>query len=224
MKNVFPAAIAALAFAVTAIPASAAPREGPIEWSDAPRSQRELHEFAACVAAGETRQARAVLAMDYRTPEYNRAMMRLLQGGRYCLHHSRLGGNLRFFAGRIAEALLVRSLRGGALAQRVAHDPAMPPIQARDETELMAFCTVRAAPAQVAALFATRPTSAEEVAAIHALTPQVAQCLPAGATGHFNRAALRSILDLAAYRLSAYNSPAQSASIAGPNLQGSIAR
>lgn len=226
MKMRFSGVIAAFGLAVSALPAAAQlPEHRPL-WSDAPqsRSQPELHQFAACVAQGETRRAREVLAMDYRTPAYNQALVQLLDRSRSCLEHSRLAGNHRFFAARIAEALLVRDMAGGDLGRRVAYDPARPPIQARDETELMAFCTVRAAPEKVAAMFATRPAGPEEAAAIQALMPQVSQCLAAGATGQFNRAALRSILDLAAYRLSEHNREEQSASIAGPNLQGSIAR
>lgn len=201
------AAAAAFGLVMTASGAAAQPRRGDIQWSDAPqsRSQAELHDFAACVARGETRRAREVLAMDYREPAYDAALFRLLRGGLGCLDHTALSANRRFFAARIAEALLIRDIRETGLARRVAHDPARPPIQARDETELMGFCTVRAAPDGVAALIATRPASPEEAAAIQALMPQVAQCLAAGATGQFNRAALRSILDLAAYRLSEHN-------------------
>jgi hypothetical protein len=187
------------------------------------RSQPELHQFAACVARGETRRARDVLAMDYRTPEYDAALIALLRAGTYCAEHPALNANHRFFAARIAEALLLADVRGGDLAGHVAFDPARPAIQARDETELMAICTVRAAPDRVGALFATRPASADESAAIQALMPQIGQCLAAGATGQFNRAAIRSILDLAAYRLSQHNAP-RTVAAGRPNLDPPPAR
>ena len=62
-KSFWMAAAAALAVAGSA---AAQPPGSGIQWSDAPqsRSQPELHQFAACVARGETRRARDVLAMD----------------------------------------------------------------------------------------------------------------------------------------------------------------
>ena len=226
MNKRLSAAIAALGLVATAIaaPAAAQSPERRLPWSDVPqsRSQPALHAFAACVAGSETRRARAVLAMDYRTPAYDRALEQLLQRNVFCLEHSRAGSSHRFFAGRIAEALLLRDIRGSDLGRHVARDPARPPIQARDETELMAFCTVRAAPGPVADLFATRPAGPEEAAAIQALTPQIGSCLAAGATGQFNRAALRSILGLAAYRLSQHNGAARTARVGAANLDGTI--
>jgi hypothetical protein len=215
MKKNFSTALVAFGLVVSAFAApAAAQREGGWEAMPPARAQRALHNFAACVAQGESREARDVLAMDYRTPAYDQALRRLLGRGRTCMGVARMGANGRFFAARIAEALLLRDLRGTELAARVAYDPARPAIRARSETELMAFCTVRAAPAQVAALFATRPATPEEAAALGALMPQMSQCLTAGANGRFNRAALRSILDLAAYRLSEHNRSEQSASLA----------
>jgi hypothetical protein len=214
MKKNFSAAVVAFGLMVSAFAApAAAQREGGWEAMPPSRAQRALHDFASCVAQGESREARDVLAMDYRTPAYDQALRRLLGHGGTCMGVARMGANRRFFAARIAEALLLRDLRGTDLAARVAYDPARPAIQARSQTELMAFCTVRAAPAQVAALFATRPATPHEAAALSALMPQMSQCLTAGASGRFNRAALRSILDLAAYRLSEYNRSEQSASL-----------
>lgn len=161
--------------------------------------------------------------MDYRTPEYDAALIALLRAGTYCAEQPALSGGNRFFAARIAEALLLADIRGGDLARHVAFDPARPAIEARDETEFMAICTVRATPDRVAALFATRAASAEEAAAVQALMPQIGQCLAAGATGQFNRAAIRSILDLAAYRLSRHNAP-RTIATGRPNLDPPAAR
>ena len=209
MKRMIFGLAAALGLSVTlSAPASAQGWNSPA--LDA-RAQRTLHDFAACVAAGEAARARAVLAMDYRTSDYNRELVQLIQRSRMCLERPRLSGNSRFFAGRIAEALVLRELRGGELGPRVAHDPARPALQARDETELMAICTVRGAPAETAALFATRPAGHEEAAAVRALTPQIGRCLAAGATGRFNRAAVRSMLALAAWRLTEHNAGVRSA-------------
>ena len=73
----------------------------------------------------------------------------------------------------------------------------------------MGICIVRAAPAEVAALFATEPASAGEAAAMRAVTPHLGRCLRTGVEAHFNRPAVRSILALAAFRLSENNQPAR---------------
>ena len=108
----------------------------------------------------------------------------------------------------MAEALLLEDLRGEDLGRRVALDPGRPPLRANGETELMGICIVRAAPAEVAALFATEPASAEEAAAMRAVTPHLGRCLRTGVEAHFNRPAVL-VLALAAFRLSENNQPAR---------------
>lgn len=170
---------------------------------------RRLHAFAGCVAARRASRSREVLAMDFRTREQSTALVDLAVGERSCADFPRGQMSRSFFAGRLAEALLETSLRGTNLAARIAPDPARPALEARDESELMSLCTVLAAPAAVEALLASEPASEAETAAVRALTPQVAQCLTAGVTGRFNRSAIRSLLALAAYRLSEHaRSPA----------------
>jgi hypothetical protein len=163
---------------------------------------RRLHAFAGCVAARRASRSREVLAMDFRTREYSTALIDLAVGERSCADFPRGQMSRSFFAGRLAEALLESSLRGTSLAARIAPNPARPALEARDESELMSLCTVLAAPAAVEALLASDPASEAELASVRGLTPQVAQCLTAGVTGRFNRSAIRSLLALAAYRLS----------------------
>lgn len=185
---------------------------------------RGLHDYAQCVATAQPRRARALLAMDYREPEYQEVAFRLYGPEPGCWRHLGDGRgrraadvrfNARMFAARMAERFLRTDLAGSTLAARVAHDPARPAIQARSEDEVMSLCTVRAAPAQVAALFASTPASRDETSAINALTPHIGACLRAGATGEFNRPAIRSMLGLAAYRLVQHNMAASAPATEG---------
>ena len=196
--------------AATAAPATA--QEQPVAGTDEPapstaKDVRALHDYARCVARRRTPAARALLAMDYRAGEQHAAILKITSQSLGCAPRGTSRFNERFFAGRMAEALLRDDLAGAPLASRVALDPARPAIVARDETELMSICTVRAAPEAVNALFATEPASPGEASAVRALMPQIGQCLAAGATAQLNRSAVRSLLALAAYRLSEHNHP-----------------
>ena len=140
------------------------------------------------------------------------------------------GSRLRFsrlpFAGGMAEALLGSDHGLGDLAARVALDPALPPLRARDELEVMSICVVRAAPGEVASLFATQPASDAENAALRAIMPRAGQCLTAGASLRLNALSMRSMLALAAWRLDQHNrasAPIRTAG-AGGALTGARAR
>jgi hypothetical protein len=180
------------------------------------RDIRILHEFARCVAHRQATRARAVLAMDYRDQAYGHELIRLVDSQLSCAPP----GVLRFsrlpFAGGLAEALLHDRLGQGDLATLVGYDPARPPLQARDQGETMSLCAVRADPARVAALLATDPGSQAEAAALNGVTPQVGNCLAAGASMRLNRLGLRAMLALAAYRLSDDNANVAGAAANAP--------
>jgi hypothetical protein len=80
-------------------------------------------------------------------------------------------------------------------------DPAAPPLQARDDTELMALCTVRQSPDAVLALLATDPATAAETAAMRTLGSTLTGCVARGKSMQLNKPALRVDLALAAYRI-----------------------
>jgi hypothetical protein len=177
---------------------------------------RATHNLARCIAQRREGRVRALLAMDFRDPDYGRAMRRVTDSDHDCvgLANQAFRANQRFMMGRMAETLLLADLRGGDLAARVALDPARPALQARNEEEMMSLCAVRTAPVQAAAIFATAPASADEAAAVRVIVPVIGQCLAAGARGEFNRPAIRSNLALAAYRLVQHN--AAPASVPAP--------
>jgi hypothetical protein len=188
--------IAALALA----PAAADARHRDPE-RNSPESVRALHDYARCVARDHWARPRlrTILAMDYRADAARDALRNFVMGQNHCVapRHALSAGNL-LFAGALAEELLPRD---HDLAGLVAWDPARPPIEARDEREVMSLCAVRAAPADVAALLATPPASPEEAAALRAISPLLGRCLRAGAQTRVNGLEVRALLALAAWRL-----------------------
>lgn len=173
-----------------------------------------LARFSRCVAHEWPNRASGVLGIDFRTPRYLNAVRRLALENSRCLR----GGTLRFspllFAGGMAEQLLRERRALDDLPAYVALDSVRPAFAARDETEMMSLCTVRAAPTQVAALLQTAPASPEEGEAVAAIAPHFATCLGAGSRVRLNRLAARSLLALAAYRLGEHNGWTRTASAA----------
>lgn len=201
-----------IASALMLLPVVAAAQTPPAPSS--PEDMRRLTRYAQCIARTRPDLSREFVGMSPSDRGYERAASRLYRPDSRCWDQLGEAGrnralqvrfNARMFAGRMAEALLREDLAGGDLATRSALNPARPSIEARSEEEFMSICTVRAAPVEVAALFASEPASAEETAAVRAVAPRIGQCLRSGATGEFNRSAIRSMLALAAYRLVRHN-------------------
>jgi len=189
------AAVALLLFAGAAEAAAQGRRNSPL-------AAQAMHNFAICAANRSPRGAARLLAMDFRTEAYTQALRRFALGHNSCTARRtslRFSGSL--FAGGLAEQLLREPIGARPLALLVAHDPARPAIEARDETEAMGLCTVRQAPAETQALLATEPGSAQEAAAAAALTPAITACLTRGQAMRLNRPGMRALLALAAYRL-----------------------
>lgn len=195
-------ALVALAFAALAVsaPAAAKPERAP---AASEVDIRTLHVVAGCLANRYERNVRRLLAMDYRDAAYDDALRTLARMGSRCAPF--VAGRLRsarvLVAGAFAEALLPATLNGSHLADRVAYDPSMPAVAARDEGEYLGLCSVRSMPDEVAGLLATRPASEEERLAIGNLRPRLGPCLRAGSSARINASGLRAIVALAAYRL-----------------------
>lgn len=173
---------------------------------------RVLHEFSRCAARRGPTRARSILALDFRTAEYQRRLRGIAYDNSSCLPP---GGVLRFsnflFAGGMAESLLRPQSGAGELAAQVAYDPARPAIRARDDSEMVFLCTVRAAPQQVAALLQTDVASDRESALLGELTTHAGRCLTQGSRIAINRVGLRALLALAAWRLSEHNAEVRTA-------------
>lgn len=204
--HLFQAAVAALlicaGFAGPAEAQGGARRTQLADPPNEPRDIRVLHDFSRCAARRWGNRARAILAMDHRTEDYRVRIHRFAREQWPCAPRGELRFGQMLFAGGMAETLLRERLRSRSLAVSMAPDPARSPVLPRDRTEQMSLCTVRAVPAQVAALLETEAASAAENAALSALVPEVSRCLARGDSVAVNRVSLRALLALAAYRLS----------------------
>jgi hypothetical protein len=166
-----------------------------------------MHGYSSCVAQWREKDARALLALDFRTEEYRNELKRVAQRGMDCVPFSseaRFNGIV--FVGGLAEALLERDLKGAELASAVRFDAARPPIRARDEGEYVGLCTVRSAPEGVDRLLKSKPAGKAEEKELKELMPFVSKCLSQGGQARFNEIGLRSLLAISAYRLNAHNS------------------
>jgi hypothetical protein len=203
--NAHPALISFI-LAALAVPAPAAARPEPVASAV---DIRTLHVFADCLADRYERNMRRLLAMDYRSAAYDDALRTLTRMGSRCAPFA--FGKLRsarvLVVGAFAEALLPPALNGSRLADRVAYDPSMPAVAARDEGEYLGLCAVRSMPNEVAELLATKPASDEERLAIGRIRPHLGPCVRAGAAARINVSGLRAVLALAAYRLVSQERP-----------------
>lgn len=204
-------ALAAPAFA--ARPVSAEPSDD--------LSIQAMHNFAACVADQSPRGAAEVLALDYRSPEYSKKVSRLSkETADHCAPSTRGRFSQMLFAGGLAERLMASRLSDDRFARAVAYDAARPPIDGRSVGEVAAICVVRAEPTKSQSLFRTDPTSREELAALQAIGPTLAGCIPSGQKMAVNRQGVRAILALAAYRLTRADAPVTA--FARPVLQNTV--
>jgi hypothetical protein len=161
-----------------------------------------VHNFGACVAEQTPRGAREVLALDFRSDEYQKKFRAMLKGHDRCIpFDARLGTARLLFAGAMAEALLKFDVKSVELPQRLAYDPTREMIEARSPLEEMALCTVMQAPQATAKLFATEPATSEETGAMQPLGGVMTECLKKDMKAEINKPALRSLLALAAGRI-----------------------
>ena len=156
-----------------------------------------MHQFASCTVRERTGEARAVLAMDFRTAAYRRRLRELAVSNNRCVRRDLLVMDDLTFAGSLAEQLFLRS--------HLATDPSeflsSPPPPERSRTEALAYCVVRQSPVEARAVLDTAVAGAEEAAALNALRPAIAACLQGADEARFNRPGLRSLIALALYHL-----------------------
>lgn len=162
---------------------------------------RTLHKYASCLAASQTKDARNLLAMDYRSAEYAEALRKLALRNHCCAVNRsiQIHGSL-LFAGVMAERLYLADFRRRDPAQLVAASGG--PV-GRDAGEALGLCVVRAAPVHARALLDTVPTSAREDAVVARLMPVAAACTRKGDEVRINRSGTRALLALALYRIAA---------------------
>jgi len=199
----------ALFLAAAALAAPAAAQETQVTPDTPPATAQDraiLHEFARCVAGRWPDQAASLIAGFSNSDEDRRALLRLTDdSSRACLGRGVLRFAPELFIGGMAERLIERDAGSATLAARVALNPDAAPFTARDETEVMSICIARAAPAEVASLFASTPGTPEERAAFQAIGPGISPCLARGTELRVNRPGLRAMLARSVYRLIRHN-------------------
>ena len=161
-----------------------------------------VHNFGACVVERTPTGAREVLAMDFRSEQYQKKIRAMMKGHSQCIpFDARLGTGGLLFAGALAEALVKFDVKPQDLPQRIGFDPSRPAIPARSPTEAMALCTVMNAPQATAKLFDTEPSTPQEIQAMQPLGGVLGECLKKDMKVELNKPALRAMLALAAWRI-----------------------
>jgi hypothetical protein len=189
---------ACAALALMALPTAAwAVEAGPTD-----NEIRAMHRYVACIANADPNDATAVLLLDPASEPFRTGVRRLGRSHQNCLsRRDHLPADATLFAGSLAERLVEQRSRPSGLAHLIAADPSQAPIQARDQIDMLALCTVRGAPDQTSALFATPPASPAEHTALQALGPTLVNCFPTGQQLRLVPSTLRSAMAMAALRL-----------------------
>ena len=189
--------------------AAAAPSEAELGGAASAEERQVLHATGQCIVSERAREARAVLAMDFRDEKYGRALHNLVNRRSSCRGVSVPAGAYRagglYWAGAIADWLLRRDRIVDELAARTAFRPELPAIEARNAGEYMAFCVVRTNPQATATLLRTEPATREELDALKTVGPTLSACVPANSRSEFTRESLRALLALGAWRLARHN-------------------
>ena len=207
MKRMFVFAVLAAASGAIASPASAAPDN--------------LQRYVACLTETRPAQVRqllqassaAIATMTYRgLADDNRCFSRVFPSGQFRPEDVAFSQDL--LRGRLAEQALVA--QSGAVA-------ALPPLPLQQKRYIrpwfvatgrnvavdeMGACIADTDPSGIVALIKTDPASAQESAAIGALSPSLTKCLSAGTRLDASRQALRAALADALYQR--LNNPALS--------------
>jgi hypothetical protein len=173
------------------------------EYVSDPLEVQAAHNFGACIVGYTPQGAKQVLALDYRTAEYSQKLHELAKG-----HDDRclLGGWRYKFtgslvAGAMAEALLKSAVHQSELPKELAYDPARRPIDARGPLEEMALCAVMKDPQGTVRIFGTEPATAAEAEAMKPMTDVLTKCLKKDTQAELNKAGIRALLALAAWRV-----------------------
>ncbi|MDE8654166.1 hypothetical protein [Novosphingobium album (ex Liu et al. 2023)] len=177
------------------------PKPSPEKWE-----LEAMYNYARCVVSLSPAGAEKALALETQSPEYRDALMRLGKGHGQCLagssvSHFEMGGVL--FAGTLAEVLLQRKWNEQTLATTL--HPPEPAVEARSEIEYTGMCLALGNPQGTSALVFSDPGSAAADEKLKSLAQQLATCVHQGKTLRINKAGLRAIIALAAYRLAGLN-------------------
>ncbi|HWK37024.1 hypothetical protein [Sphingomonas sp.] len=190
-------ALSSLAAAALAlVPHAAMAKDG-----DNALAEQALRNFAKCAVERSPSGAQALMAMDFNSPDYAKALTRYARGNANCASGAKLKFGGALFAGDLAEALVPDALHGASLEARIAAAPAAAQLPPRNESEAIGMCVVRAVPAAVAQVLATEPGTRAEIDALQQTGDALPKCVRTGMTVRFNRPMVRALYALGAYRL-----------------------
>lgn len=176
------------------------------------KARQGVHSYGYCLATERPKDVRALLAMDFREPDYGKTMRNLVNTPAPCpgvaVPRGAYSSGTLLWGGALAEGLMRRDSIVDQLAVRTSYRPELPNIEARNPGELMAFCVVRTDPAGTAGLLRTTPATVEEHDAIKQLGLTLGKCVPANSTSRFTRESLRALIALGTLRLAQHNEKA----------------
>ena len=167
-----------------------------------PIAEQAIRNFGICVVEHTELGARRVMAMEYGTRGFSRALARIAKGHDYCAPGAEMKFDVMLMGGSLGEALIRKDVGRDGLIRAVAAVQARPdPIKAVDAVEGVGLCMVMANPAAVYDLFETEPATPGAEQAFRALGGDIVNCVPQGQQMRLSRLGLRSILAIASYRI-----------------------
>lgn len=184
-------------------------QEGPTKWAEpvedtynlpnAPAAREKIASYGRCVVAASPEKASSLLAMDFTSTKYRTGLRALSDNNRDCFgRRGRMRASRLLFAASVAEALLARD--STPLNVRLARAASGPAAPTYGPSDAVAMCTVRSAPDEVAALFATAVASDGEAKAANAVAPVFGRCSQGGLPVSTTVEGMRAMLATAAFR------------------------
>ena len=168
-----------------------------------PLEVQAAHNFGACIVGYTPEGAKQVLSLDDRSEEYSRKLHELAKGhvDRCALGGWRYKFSPSLISGGMAEALLKSNGHQADLPKKLAYDPSRQPIAARGPLEEMALCAVMKDPQETIRIFSTQPATVAEAEAMGPMTDVLTKCLKKDTQVELNKAGIRALLALAAWRV-----------------------
>jgi hypothetical protein len=175
---------------------------GAFQADSSPEARLMTARVAECVIESSPKKVADVLTRDFRTSTYRSALRNLTRANDGCGRKAGLRGRLYLeglpFAAALAEAMLEKD--PAPLNARLAKAAAGPAAPTYSPTDSVAMCVARSVPDDVAALFASVPGSAGEMAVMGKVETAAKICAR-GIKMEISPFGLRSIVATASYRL-----------------------
>ncbi len=198
-------------------------RSAEIDDSSRDGARRTMEVFAACVVSRQSGRVLAMSRLRIDSDQYQRMLRNLYDStDDVCLSGSgQLGFSFNLLRGGIFQALYAREFQGRGPADfsgvattgylELYTDPISPEVRSALALERFGECVARADAAGVQTLLRQIPGGGGERAAIQALVPRFAACIPQDETIRFSPSVLKGAVAEGIYRLSVAARDAQQA-------------